>query len=522
VLVALVSLVAGLGAALWQAGVAARQRDAARARSRETEQVAAFQASQLRNLDPYLMGSRLREDLLSGAAAAMSREGLDQKAIEERRSQLAALLADVNLTDVSLSALNRNVFSGTVTAIREKFADQPSVQASLLLSAAGTMADLGLLDDAEAPMQEALAIRRQLAGDDDAATIEASVDLGGLTMRRGRLGEAERQLHEALDRSRRVLGEDHPLTIDTLINLGMLCFTQNRFLEAESREREALERSERTLGPDDPRTLRCALDLGVVTMPKRDHRESEALLRRAYEGFSKLRGPDHRDTVKALDNLASCLRLEKKFDEADPLMRESLRTLRERNGEFHPDTLSCLAALGLMLEDRGSPDDLVEAETCFREALDGRRRTLGVSHSDTLQLQYYLGENLRLRGRNQEAEGVLRQALAGQERLGASTSPIAFMIRLDLARALTGLARYPESESLLLSTSKALGAGHGGAGAGRGPNGEDPCARDLVDLYTAWDRAEPGKGYDAKAAEWRQRAGPAEEPTTQPAGGAAP
>jgi len=25
----------------------------------------------------------------------------------------------------------------------------------------------------------------------------------------------------------------------------------------------------------------------------------------------------------------------------------------------------------------------------------------------------------------------------------------------------------------------------------------------LVDLYTAWDAAEPGKGYDAKAAEWR-------------------
>src|SRR5262249_38750415 len=148
---------------------------------------------------------------------------------------------------------------------------------------------------------------------------------------------------------------------------------------------------------DDPRTLRCALDLGVVTMPKRDHRESEALLRRAYEGFSKLKGPDHRDTVKALDNLASCLRLEKKFDEADPLMRGSLRTLRERNGEFHRDTLSCFAARGLMLEARGSPADLVEAGTYFREALDGRRRTLGESHSDTLQLQYYLGENLRLR-----------------------------------------------------------------------------------------------------------------------------
>ena len=29
------------------------------------------------------------------------------------------------------------------------------------------------------------------------------------------------------------------------------------------------------------------------------------------------------------------------------------------------------------------------------------------------------------------------------------------------------------------------------------------CVQGLVDLYTAWDKAEPGKGYDAKAAQWR-------------------
>jgi hypothetical protein len=29
------------------------------------------------------------------------------------------------------------------------------------------------------------------------------------------------------------------------------------------------------------------------------------------------------------------------------------------------------------------------------------------------------------------------------------------------------------------------------------------CAQALIDLYSAWDKAEPGKGHDAEAAEWR-------------------
>lgn len=30
-------------------------------------------------------------------------------------------------------------------------------------------------------------------------------------------------------------------------------------------------------------------------------------------------------------------------------------------------------------------------------------------------------------------------------------------------------------------------------------------SKSLAQLYEAWDKAEPGKGYDAKAAEWRKK-----------------
>lgn len=55
----------------------------------------------------------------------------------------------------------------------------------------------------------------------------------------------------------------------------------------------------------------------------------------------------------------------------------------------------------------------------------------------------------------------------------------------------------------------------------RGPTHEDTvaCVRALVDLYTAWDKADPGKGYDAKAAEWRAKlpsSGESSEPASEP------
>jgi hypothetical protein len=41
----------------------------------------------------------------------------------------------------------------------------------------------------------------------------------------------------------------------------------------------------------------------------------------------------------------------------------------------------------------------------------------------------------------------------------------------------------------------------------RGPTHKDTleCVQVLVDLYAAWDKAEPGKGHGDKAAEWKAK-----------------
>jgi len=39
----------------------------------------------------------------------------------------------------------------------------------------------------------------------------------------------------------------------------------------------------------------------------------------------------------------------------------------------------------------------------------------------------------------------------------------------------------------------------------------------LIELYDAWHAAEPNKGYDAKAAEWRGKLAVTSKPASQPA-----
>jgi hypothetical protein len=106
-----------------------------------------------------------------------------------------------------------------------------------------------------------------------------------------------------------------------------------------------------------------------------------------------------------------------------------------------------------MLRDAGR---LAEAEPFYREALETRRRVLGEEHPHTLVSIGNMGVLLHRQGKYAEAEPLLLDSHEKRARTLGDTHPL---------------------------TVAAVGA--------------------LVDLYTAWDKAEPGKGHDTRAAEWQ-------------------
>src|SRR5262249_37511139 len=183
------ALVVGLGAALWEARIAARERDSARRsasealaakdeaerRGKEIEQVAEFQAAQLKDIDVEAMGKRIRQDLLVDASGGLKRAGASTEDITAKQEQLSRLLADANPTNVALKALDENIFARALKAADAQFKDQPVVKARLLQTLAETMTDLGLLESATAPQTEALAIRRRHLGAEHADTLYSTM-----------------------------------------------------------------------------------------------------------------------------------------------------------------------------------------------------------------------------------------------------------------------------------------------------------------------------------------------------------
>ncbi len=99
-----------------------------------------------------------------------------------------------------------------------------------------------------------------------------------------------------------------------------------------------------------------------------------------------------------------------------------------------------------------------EAELYFREALESRRRVLGDDHPETLTSLNNMGGLLKAQGKLSEAEALLLPAVAIAD------------------------TKVPERHPL---------------------NGK--LSKTLAKLYQAWDQAEPGKGFDLKAAEWQAR-----------------
>jgi len=134
------------------AEVARRRAERAEAdgeqRAEPLQTVVDFQAARLGEIDVAEMAEGLRESIVAEARDDAS------------RVRLEAVLEPVNLANVAMDALERNIFDRTIAAVDENFADQPLVQARLLHSTAEMLREIGLLEAAIDPHERALEIRR--------------------------------------------------------------------------------------------------------------------------------------------------------------------------------------------------------------------------------------------------------------------------------------------------------------------------------------------------------------------------
>jgi serine/threonine protein kinase len=230
------------------------------------------------------------------------------------------------------------------------------------------------------------------------------------------------------------------------LNLGIALHSQGRFAEADAAYREGLRSANSSSAEDRQRAAHTRLRLASVVYDQGDPIASEKLYREALAEFRAAFPQDDRNIAHALITFALLFRSQQRFD---------------------------------------------EAEVLFREAYEIQRQVTPVNHRAIGESATHLTNVLTTLGRNGEAEQLAREAIAEQERgVPQDVLGVAFA-RIERGRALVALHRFPEAEQEILAAEPIITATdhfHVGMLA-------------ATALYTAWDQAEPGEGYDAKAKE---------------------
>jgi len=448
-----VALLAGIGAFAWQARIAG-------ARARELDRIARFQADMLGQVDPTQAGKLLSDDVRKRYLEALAKDGVPEK---ERTAQADAFARDwglVNATDASRDLIDDAILKPAARTIAGKFADQPLVAARLRLVLGKRYFAMGLYEQALPLEREALATRRRLLGDRDRDTLAAMGNLAMTLRQHGELVEAESWNRRAMDGARHALGTDDAMTLDLIGNMATILDDQGRIADAETYQREALAIRRRVLGANHPDTLLSIENMGVTLQNEDRFAEAEPLLREAMLGMRQVHGADDPTTLYATGNLGYVLELEGKYAEAEALDRDVLAKIRGALGENHAITL-----LGVKLYG-----GLLVKEQRYAQAL------ALLAPAEAATRRAYPGDNaFRI--------GQLLFALGGARR---------------------GMGDYATAEKNLLEAYDLLDRVKSPTRA----RDLRECAQALVDLYTAWDRAEPGRGHDRPIPEWRRRSVP--------------
>ncbi len=329
----LVSLVAGLSAALWQAGVAARERDVARAEAEQTEQVKNFVVDLFRASDPRdLSGAELTAKELLERGVERLRTGLGDPS--DLKIELLAVIGQVSLSFGDHEGA-RALFE---EALQLDVGPEPRDQLRLaaVLNGSGEAADyLGDAAAAEERHRRALALRLRYAGADRLETAQSYHNLG-------RALAIQRQLTEAIESYRRAI--------------------------------EIQRRSD----AEELDVLKTLADLGDAHRLLGDYAEAERLIGQVVERMTRLGRADHPDMVPYLSALASVHRRLGGFREAERLLRSAFELSRELWGEPHPDTRIAMNDFAMIAHALGNS---VEAAALMRKVLEYDLEQYGPDHS---------------------------------------------------------------------------------------------------------------------------------------------
>lgn len=296
-----------------------------------------------------------------------------------------------------------------VAKIDEELKDRPMVRARLLNVMGNTYKWLGISDEAEVLIKNALDIYLDQLGKRDVETLKTVLSLSEVYSQQIRHDEALQLLEEvyqealvsprendvllaqimsrlgqqyritgdyersetkflaAIELFQNVQGQEGKRVYTTMTELAWLYIDQGRIDEAEPLLTSSLEICNQHFDDDFPTVTSILCGLGVLNLSKGRLEEAEPYLREAIDRFDRTSGDNHAFAHYIGMNAAEMYWGLERFEEAERLFLKSVDGFKQILGEEHPRTLYAMERLSIFYAEQGRFE---EAKSLAREALE--------------------------------------------------------------------------------------------------------------------------------------------------------
>ena len=422
----------------------------------------------------------------------------------DKAEKVSAFLTDLfDLPDADESKASgvtaREILERGVERIHRELDDQPDVRASLLGAIGKIYRKLGLYEQAEVLLEQALACKERLLGKDHLDLAAILYDLGSLHVSRGAYDQAESHLRRALDIRSSALGATHPSLAEIMNSLAA------KYLMSGDDERaeRLIEKSIAILeSSEDSSELDLARALNVHAasyITRGEHERALKLQTRALELLRRSAGNTKVATYTGLLHLGLVYQGLDRFDTAEPYYHEALGILEKSVGRKHPHAAVCMLNIGTCHSKKG---DFSDAETLLQEALEITRETVGLDHYFAACILNELAIIHRMNGDRRRSESFFLQASEAYESGLPKPNYLVAQTLYQYARLCRDLDRLDRAEQLyeqaLRIRERVFGPDHAEVAQ---------CLRGLADLYTRQGRHQvAGPLYDQAQAIAEERA----------------
>lgn len=274
----------------------------------------------------------------------------------------------------------RELLERSTERIERELADQPDVQAEMFHALGSVYLQLGLFDEAEPLLQRALAMRRELYGNEDAGELAQSLfDLAQWYEEVGEAEQSEQHHVEALEMRQRLYESPNAAIAQSMNELGVVYYYYiGNSEQAEQLWSAALDMRLDLEGPESRDISETMVNLAVVLHDKGEYESAEQYYRQGLAMQRKLLGDDHPFVATTLYNLGSFLFDLESYSEARKYLRESLDLRTLLYGDKHSLVANGMNMLGQALYHSGN---LAEAEIHLRRALELHTNDFGGVHA---------------------------------------------------------------------------------------------------------------------------------------------